>query len=393
MEFRDTPDEAAFRQQVRTFIGEKLPKQLRGAGMEEIGSDEHADALKSWRKTLSGNGWIAPHWPKEYGGAGMSPVEQFVYNEEMAEARAPQVGGMGVQMIGPVLIRFGTPEQQAEHLPKITAGEVQWCQGYSEPGSGSDLASLQTRAVRDGDDYVLNGQKIWTSGAHRADWMFLLARTDPDAPKHRGISMFLMDMKAPGISVQPLITLAGDHVFNQEYFDNVRIPAKNIVGDENRGWYVGAALLDFERSNIASAIGLKHFVNEVLTLAKAAPKGSAMEHRVKRLRAELAERAVEAAIGRLISYRLISIQKRGGVPNYEASMNKNFGAEVNQRIAGTGMKLLGMMGGLSHRDDLAPIKGRIQHAYQTTVASTIAAGTSEINRNVIATRGLGLPRS
>ncbi|MBA4179234.1 MAG: hypothetical protein C0506_01460, partial [Anaerolinea sp.] len=393
MEFRDTPEEAAFRQEVRSFIGQKLPAQLKGMGMEEMTSDEHADALKGWRKALSGNGWIAPHWPKEYGGAGMSPVEQFVYNEEMAEARAPQVGGMGVQMIGPVLIRFGTPEQQKEHLPKITSGEVQWCQGYSEPGSGSDLASLQTRAVRDGDDYVLNGQKIWTSGAHRADWMFLLARTDPDAPKHRGISMLLMDMKSPGISVQPLITMAGDHVFNQEYFDNVRVPAKNLVGDENRGWYVGAALLDFERSNIASAIGLKHFVNEVLTLAKAAPKGSAMEQRVKRLRSEIAERAVEAAIGRLISYRLISIQKRGGVPNYEASMNKNFGAEVNQRIAGTGMKLLGMMGNISHRDDLAPIKGRIQHAYLTTVASTIAAGTSEINRNVIATRGLGLPRS
>ena len=393
MEFRDTPEEAAFRTEVRSFIGKQLPSQLRGMGMEEMTSDEHADALKGWRKSLSGNGWIAPHWPKEYGGAGMSPVEQFVYNEEMAEARAPQVGGMGVQMIGPVLIRFGTPEQQKEHLPKITSGEVQWCQGYSEPGSGSDLASLQTRAVRDGDDYVLNGQKIWTSGAHRADWMFLLARTDPDAPKHRGISMLLMDMKSPGISVQPLITMAGDHVFNQEYFDNVRVPAKNLIGDENRGWYVGAALLDFERSNIASAIGLKHFVNEVLALAKSAPKGSAMERNVKRLRSEIAERAVEAAIGRLISYRLISIQKRGGVPNYEASMNKNFGAEVNQRIAGTGMKLLGMMGNISHRDDLAPIKGRIQHAYQTTVASTIAAGTSEINRNVIATRGLGLPRS
>jgi alkylation response protein AidB-like acyl-CoA dehydrogenase len=393
MEFRDTPEEAAFRQQVRTFIKDRLPGDLRGLGMEEMDQEDTRDALKGWRKELSGNGWIAPHWPKEYGGAGMSPVEQFVYNEEMAEARAPQVGGMGVQMIGPVLIRFGTPEQQKEHLPKITSGEVQWCQGYSEPGSGSDLASLQTRAVRDGDDYILNGQKIWTSGAHRADWMFLLARTDPDAPKHRGISMLLMDMKSPGISVQPLITLAGDHVFNQEYFDNVRIPAKNLVGEENRGWYVGAALLDFERSNIASAIGLKHFVNDLLRVAQSAPPRSAMEQRVKTLRPEIAERAVEASIGRLISYRLISIQKRGGVPNYEASMNKNFGAEVNQRIAGTGMKLLGMLGGLNQNSELAPIKGRINHAYQSTVASTIAAGTSEINRNVIATRGLGLPRS
>ncbi|MBK7329947.1 MAG: acyl-CoA dehydrogenase family protein [Dehalococcoidia bacterium] len=196
--------------------------------------------MKGWRTAVGKQGWTAPHWPKEYGGAGMSVIEQFVYSEEMAMARAPQTGGSGVQMLGPVLIRYGTEEQQREHLPRITSGEVQWCQGYSEPGSGSDLASLQTRAIRDGDDYVVNGQKIWTSGAHRADWMFLLARTDPNAPKHRGISMLLMDMKSPGISVQPLITLAGDHVFNQEFFDNVRVPAKNIVGEENRGWYVGA---------------------------------------------------------------------------------------------------------------------------------------------------------
>ncbi len=394
MEFRDSVEEADFRVQVRSFLKAQLPGELKGQTMMfEIDDEATAGALKSWRGALSKKGWIAPHWPKEYGGAGMSVVEQFVFNEEMAEARAPQVGGMGVQMIGPVLIRFGTEEQQKEHLPKITAGEVQWCQGYSEPGSGSDLASLQTRAVRDGDDYVVNGQKIWTSGAHRADWMFMLARTDPDAPKHRGISMLLMDMKSPGIQVQPLITLAGDHVFNQEYFDNVRIPAKNLIGEENRGWYVGAALLDFERSNIAGAIGHKHAVNDLVQLAKSAPKGSAIKFRLKRVRNELADRAIEAEIARLISYRLISIQRRGGVPNYEASMNKNFGAELGQRTAGTGMKLIGMLGGLNHGDAMAPAKGRWQHSYLSSVASTIAAGTSEVNRNVIATRGLGLPRS
>jgi alkylation response protein AidB-like acyl-CoA dehydrogenase len=200
-------------------------------------------------------------------------------------------------------------------------------------------------------------------------------------------------MKSPGISVQPLITMGGDHVFNQEFFDNVRVPAKNIVGEENRGWYVGAALLDFERSNIAGAIGHKHFVNDIVALAKSAPPNSALSHRLKRVRNELADRAVEAEIARLISYRLITIQKRGGVPNYEASMNKNYGAELGQRIATTGMHLLGMLGGLNHNSPKAIMKGRINHAYLTTVASTIAAGTSEVNRNVIATRGLGLPRS
>ena len=394
MEFRDTPEEANFRTHVRSFITGNLPANLKGVSSFEAPDDEATStALKSWSAAVGKKGWIAPHWPTEYGGAGMSVTEQFVYNEEMANARAPQVGGSGVGMLGPVLIRYGTEEQQKEHLPRITSGEVTWCQGYSEPGSGSDLASLQTRAIRDGDDFVLNGQKIWTSGAHRADWMFLLARTDPDAPKHRGISMLLMDMKSPGITVQPLITLAGDHVFNQEYFDDVRVPAKNIVGDENRGWYVGAALLDFERSNIAGAIGHAHFVNDIISAVKSLPASSGLQHRLKRVRNELAERAVEAEIARLISYRLITIQKRGGVPNYEASMNKNYGAELGQRIASTGMHLLGMLGGLHHNSPLAPIKGRINHAYLSTVASTIAAGTSEVNRNVIATRGLGLPRS
>ncbi len=394
MEFRDTPEEAAFRSEVRTFINGSLPSVLKGVSAFEQPDEEEIDsAMKEWRSAVGKKGWTAPHWPKEYGGAGMSVTEQFVYSEEMANARAPQTGGSGVGMLGPVLIRYGTEEQQKEHLPRITSGEVQWCQGYSEPGSGSDLASLQTRAVRDGDDFVLNGQKIWTSGAHRADWMFLLARTDPNAPKHRGISMLLMDMKSPGISVQPLITLSGDHVFNQEFFDNVRVPAKNIVGEENRGWYVGAALLDFERSNIAGAIGHAHFVNDIIAMVKSAPASTGVQHRLKRVRNELADRAVEAEIARLISYRLISIQKRGGVPNYEASMNKNYGAELGQRIASTGMHVLGMLGGLHQKSPKALLKGRINHAYQSSVASTIAAGTSEVNRNVIATRGLGLPRS
>src|SRR5690349_19086971 len=204
MEFRDTPEEAAFRTQVRSFIKEKLPASLKGvSGFEEPDDAATQTALKEWRGAVGKQGWIAPHWPKEYGGAGMTVTEQFVYNEEMANARAPMLGGSGVGMLGPVLIRYGTEEQQKEHLPRITSGEVTWCQGYSEPGSGSDLASLQTRAIRDGDDFVINGSKIWTSGAHMADWMFGLMRTDPDAPKHRGITYLLIDMKTPGITVRP----------------------------------------------------------------------------------------------------------------------------------------------------------------------------------------------
>lgn len=387
MEFKDTTEEAAFRADVRQFITQNLPK-APGAATDE----EREEINKSWRNTLGHKGWIAPHWPKEYGGAGMSVGEQFIFNEEMAEARAPQVGGMGVTMIGPTLILYGTEEQKAEHLPKITSGEVQWAQGYSEPGSGSDLASLQTRAVRDGDDYVVNGQKIWSSGAHRADWMFMLTRTDPDAPKHRGISMLLVDLRSPGISIQPLIDMSGSHVFNQEYFDDVRVPAKNRVGEENRGWYVGAALLDFERSGIGGSIVLRHQVADLVRLVHESPQSNLPVRMDRTLQLELAERAVEAEVAKLISYRLISIQKRGQVPNYEASMNKTFRAEASQRLAQTSMKVIGMYGNAYGKGRFSPMNGRLSHDYLSTVSSTIAAGTSEVNRNVIATRGLGLPR-
>jgi len=394
MDFQDSVEEGAFRTQVRGFLQQNLPKSWTAAMEFEEAPDPAREAfIKQWRGLLSQHGWIAPHWPKEYGGAGLTPGEQFIFNEEMAEARAPQVGGMGVQMIGPTIIMYGSDEQKAEHLPKITSGEVQWAQGYSEPGAGSDLASLQTRAVRDGDDYVINGQKIWSSGAHRADWMFMLTRTDPDAPKHRGISMLLVDLKSPGISIQPLIDMSGRHVFNQEFFDNVRVPVKNRVGEENRGWYVGATLLDFERSGIAGSIGLRHQVNDLLKFVSEASKsGSSTVRLTESMRAELAERAIEAEICKLICYRIISMQKRGQVPNHEASMNKNFRAEAGQRLAQTGIKVLGLYGGLYGETPHAPLKGRLSRTYLASVAGTIAAGTSEINRNVIATRGLGLPR-
>ncbi len=395
MEFQDNPEEAGFRSQIRGFIDQNLPKGWGQAGgeMEEETDPTRKGFIKQWRTALGQKGWIAPHWPTEYGGAGMSPGEQFIFNEEMAESRAPQTGGMGVTMIGPTLILYGTPEQKQEHLPKITSGEVQWCQGYSEPGAGSDLASLQTRAVRDGDDYVINGQKIWSSGAHNADWMFMLTRTDPDAPKHRGISMLLMDMKSPGIQIQPLVNMANDHLFNQEYFDNVRVPVSNRVGEENRGWYVGATLLDFERSNIGSSISLRHTVNDITQFVREAAKtGSVPVRLTSSIRAELAERAIEAEIAKLFSYRIISIQKRGQVPNYEASVNKMYRSEVQQRLAQTGMKAIGLYGNAFKGSKYAAMKGRISHMYLSSVSATIAAGTSEIQRNIIATRGLGLPR-
>ncbi|MCA9854319.1 MAG: acyl-CoA dehydrogenase family protein, partial [Dehalococcoidia bacterium] len=236
-------------------------------------------------------------------------------------------------------------EQKKKYLPGILSGDDVWCQGYSEPGSGSDLASLQTRAVRDGDDYVVNGQKIWTSGGHLASQMILLARTDPDAPKHRGITYFIVDMKSPGIQVRPLINMADTHEFNEVFFEDVRVPAKNVIGDENRGWYLAQTTLSFERSNIGSAIGTRQNIEDMVKFARESD-ASTLAHNPS-LRTELVERFIEAGVAQQMSFKIVSMQAREGVPaGHEASVAKMYGTELNQRVYGTGMKMLGLYGQL-----------------------------------------------
>jgi alkylation response protein AidB-like acyl-CoA dehydrogenase len=390
MDFRDSTEEAAFRTEVRDFIKSEVKGDER---MEEAERGMYRGAferLKGLRAKLSSKGWIAPAWPKEYGGAGLSVMQQFIMNEEFAENRVPPVGGMGVSMVGPTIITHGSEDQRKEHLSRILSGEVQWCQGFSEPGSGSDLASLQTRAVKDGDDYIINGQKIWTSGAQYAHWMFMLARTDPDAPKHKGISYFLVDMKAPGVEVRPLTNLANQDMFNEVFFTDVRVPAKNIVGEVNRGWYVGTTTLDFERSSIGSAVGLRLQLDNLARFGREHAATGKSRTDMQSVKSELADRYIEASVARMMSYRVVTMQAKGMIPNHEASMAKLFSSELTQRIARTGMKLLGLYGQLW--GDAAPLKGRYESSYMTSLSSTIAGGTSEIQRNIIAQRGLGLPR-
>jgi alkylation response protein AidB-like acyl-CoA dehydrogenase len=391
MNFKDNAEESAFRTEVRNFLNKEVKADEQMEDMERGMYRGAFERLRGLRQKLSQKGWIAPAWPKEYGGAGLSVMEQFIMNEEFAENRVPPVGGMGVSMVGPTLITHGNEEQKKEHLSRILSGEVQWCQGFSEPGSGSDLASLQTRAVKDGDDYVINGQKIWTSGAQFAHWMFMMARTDPDAPKHKGISYFLLDMKSPGVTVRPLTNLANQDMFNEVFFDNVRVPAKNIVGELNRGWYVGTTTLDFERSSIGSAVGIRIQLDQLVKYAKEhQADGSSRTGYMTSIKSELADRYVEANVAKMMSYRVVSMQAKGLIPNHEASMTKLFASELSQRIARTGVKVLGMYGQLY--GDEAPLHGRYESSYMTSLASTIAGGTSEIQRNIIATRGLGLPR-
>ncbi len=388
MQFTDSPEEAAFRANVRELALEHFPNGGREFSEAMEISPDAVYGYPQWRQALRERGWAAPHWPKEYGGGGMSPGEQFIFLEELANHRIPSIFDNGIRMLGPTLIIHGSDEQKSTFLPRITSGEIVWCQGYSEPGSGSDLASLQTRAERDGDDFIINGQKIWTSNGHRADWMFMLARTDPSAPKHRGISMFLLDMKTPGVTVRPLVNMANVHHFNEVFFEDVRVPARQMVGEMNRGWYVGATLLDFERSNIGRSVELRNEVIDLVDYAKQAAPGQVAPS----VRLELTERAIEAELCKLFSYRIISMQKRGMLPNHEASVLKNFRSESGQRTARTGIRLLGMYGNLYRKEPRAPMEARLAFRYLDSTRATIAAGTSEINRNVIATRGLGLPR-
>jgi alkylation response protein AidB-like acyl-CoA dehydrogenase len=392
MEFRFTAEQEALRQQLREFFKQKLPDDWQG-GEDEVDSEEEWQFVRQFQKKLASRGWLVPHWPKQYGGADMGIMEQVVMREEAAYHRAPPPDIFGVGMLGPVLMMYGSEKQKQDLLPPIASADVTWCQGYSEPEAGSDLASLKTRAVRDGDDYVINGQKIWTTNAHRAEWMFLLARTDPDAPKHKGISFFVVPTSTPGFTARPLINITGGHLFNEVFFEDMRVPATNLVGEENRGWYVGAALLDFERSNIASAAASRRSLEELVQYCRETAVDGRSLIGDSLVRKRLAEIAIETELGRFLSYRVASMQARGEVPNMEASVAKVYHSELSQRLAGTGIQIMGQYGQVRPESKKwARLRGEFTMSYMMTLGITIAGGTSEIMRNIIAQRGLGLPR-
>jgi 3-oxocholest-4-en-26-oyl-CoA dehydrogenase alpha subunit len=390
MRFKHESDVEGFRGEVRDFIAKELPpeeERLRRGDEGGFASlKEEYDYVMGFQKKLSERKWLAMAWPEEYGGGGASHMRQLVYNEEMAYHGAPSMN-MGIAWVGPSLMLYGTEEQKQRFIPRITSADDWWCTLYSEPEAGSDLAALQSRAVKDGDEWVINGQKIWTSGGHLADWGWLAARTDPDAPKHKGITMFVVDMKSPGVTVRPLINIADRHGFNEVFFEDVRVPANQVVGEVNRGWYHMAVALDFERSGIQAFAGGRRSVERLVELAKSEPR--LVEQR-QNIRHELADRSLEVQVGTFLAYRVATMQAQGMVPNHEASASKLFGSEMSQRIARTGMNLLGMTGQL--RDGSKHQLHDQATNYLQAVSSTIAAGTSEIQRGIIATRGLGLPR-
>ena len=408
MEWADSAEQAEFRTSVRSFIQNNLPgfyqaraDDPRPAGLEADwqedivhGSDEAKVAAKEWADALLEQGWSAPHWPKEYGGGGMSTMEQFIFNQEMAELEAPKVGGSGLSLLGPTVLVHGTDDQKERLLAPTLAGDILWAQGFSEPGAGSDLASLQTRAVRDGDDYVINGQKMWTSTAHKSNWIFGMFRTDPSAPKHRGISFLVMDMTTPGINVRPIISMGWEHATNETFYEDVRVPASNLIGEENRGWYVGVTLLDYERSFVDGAIAIRKQLDRLRENVQSERGQSMLEHGgLERQRLDIAQHYIDTEVMFNFSFRVISLQSRGLIPNYEASTTKMFNTELMQRVSRTGIKTYGLYSNVWDPD--SPHSPQFSEFTQTNVHSvvmTIAGGSSEIQRNIIATRGLQLPR-
>ena len=390
MEFKFTEQDEEFRKELRAFMKAELPDSWEGAG--RYPEEDDWDLNIVIRKKMAEKGWLTMHWPEEYGGQAASPVKSAIYNEEIAYMRAPGRDIFGVRMLGPTLMIHGSEEQKKTHLPSVANGDIQWCQGYSEPESGSDLASLSTRAVRDGDEFVINGGKVWTTMAHRADWIMLLTRTDPDAPKHRGLSFVLVDMKSPGVTVRPIIHMAGGHEFNQVTFDDVRVPRANVVGDEDRGWYVAVTLLDFERSGIDYSAAARRMLDDVREFATETKRNGQPLIEIPWVRSLMADRYIDCEVARLMAYNVAYMQSQDLIPTKEASMSKVFGSETVQRVTEASLDILGQYGTLGREDKWAPLKGRVQEHWMNAFAGTIAAGTSEVQRNIIAGRGLGLPR-
>jgi alkylation response protein AidB-like acyl-CoA dehydrogenase len=391
MNFRLSEHQRTLKQEVSAWLDAELGPEWVGEDVDIVDSD--LARAQDFNRKLAARGWMVPAWPERFGGRGWSQVDQSLLTEQLVYHRAPAGGRLfGVSMVGPTLILHGTLEQQARHLPPIRDGLIQWCQGFSEPSAGSDLASLQTRAVRDGDDYVINGQKIWTTNGHRADWMILLARTDQEAPKHRGIGYFLVDMTSPGIIVRPLINIVGRHEFNHVFFEDVRVPAANVVGEPNRGWYVAATTLDLERSSIAAMANGRRLLDDLIDYTRNTTRAGRPLFDDPGVRRTLAEMQIEVEMGRLLSYRVAWVQSRGVIPNVEASQAKLYAAELSQRVAQNGMRILGLPGALHETSRHTVVRGRFQTAYLWSVSQTYAGGSVEIQRTIIAARGLGLPR-
>lgn len=399
MDFRLGVKEKALIEEIARFAKQELPEDFVGTHLIDQEYPDFEFEISMSRK-LAQKGWLVMSWPKEYGGQGASLMEQTVYEMEISYWGIPGawMGISGTQWVGPCLMLFGTEEQKKKYLPLIASGDKDgvWCTGYSEPNAGSDLANLQTRAVRDGDNYIINGQKVWTSKAHHARWCWLLARTDPTAAKkHRGLSLFIVDMKSPGITVNPILNYYGRHHFNEVFFDNVKVPASNLVGEENKGWYHLMQALAFERRSVAPlAYGSsKRLLESLVEYARQTKYQGKLLSQVPAVRHKLAELAIDVEVIKLFAYQFTWRVMQGAIPAYESSRNKIMGDDVLRKMAILGADILGVYSQVDPNSKWARLKGAIQGAYLGFPGSMIAAGTAEIERSIIAQFKLGLPKS
>jgi alkylation response protein AidB-like acyl-CoA dehydrogenase len=387
----------SFRNEVRAWVRQNLPKEWTSRAMTgpDVPRVEAYKFLREWQKRLFDAGFIGLTWPKEYGGRGLTFLEEFILHEEMALAKAPPVLNiLGIAMAGPTIVAYGTEEQKKRYLAKILSCEEIWCQGYSEPNAGSDLAGLQTRAVRDGDHFVVNGQKVWTSIAQAADWMMLLARTDTDAPKHKGITYFLLDMHSPGVSVRPLRQITGDAEFNEVFFENVRVPADNVLGGINNGWQVGITTLMYERLALGFGlqVRLRIALDALVGLAQRTKKNGDFAAKDPIVRQKLAQLWIDTETFKYTGARAITKLLKGEMPGAEASTGKIWWCETHQRLQDIAMELQGPYHQLLAGTDWAVDRGLWQYTFLRSRANSVEGGTTEIQKNIIGERVLGLPK-
>jgi alkylation response protein AidB-like acyl-CoA dehydrogenase len=390
MDLNLTPGEQKFRDEFRAWLKTNVPEPWVGAVNSE-NREDHIAYLRKWQRTLFEGGWAGISWPKKFGGRGATLMEQAIFQEELALADAPHlIGTIGLSLVGPTIIALGAEEQKSRYLPKILSGEEIWCQGFSEPNAGSDLASLGTKAIRDGDAFIVNGQKIWTSFAQIADYCLLLVRTDFESPKHKGITCLLVDMKSEGISVRPLRQMSGDSGFNEVFFSNVRVPLTQVLGQINNGWSTAITALMNERANLGTGIQVifKRNLHALIARSKTVDRNGRPASSDPVVRQKLAQAYLELEILRLNTNRALTSLAKTGIPGAEGSIQKIYWSEMNQRTQQIAQEILGPYGQLADFDD-----GTWQYAYLRSRGNTIEAGTSEIQRNIIAERVLGLPKS
>jgi len=397
MDVEFSAEDLAFRDEVRAFIAESYPAQLRGK--QDEGEELAKEDFLAWHRVLHAKGWVAPAWPVEYGGTGWTATQKFIFSEETARADCIRLLPFGLSMVGPVIYTFGTPEQKAQFLPRILSGDDWWCQGYSEPGAGSDLASLRTKAELDGDHYVVNGQKTWTTLAQHADWGFFLVRTNSDVKAQEGISFLLIDMKSPGIEVRPIITLGGEHEVNEVFLDNVRVPVSQRIYEENKGWTCAKFLLAHERTGIAGVASSKRGIERVKAIATSELDGDKPLLANPFFRRKVAELEMDLTALEYTELRSLAGDAAGKGPGPESSLLKIKGSEIQQRLTELALEAAGHYGapyfrGFGEGDNEHPIgpdwASRTAPTYFNTRKTTIYGGSNEIQRGIIAKMVLGL---